>query len=160
MGYIGAPFGVRGWVHVYADTEHPDSLLDYPVWYLGKAGQWNAYRVEASELHTKSIVAKLEGVADRDIAAHLRNCQVGVPRNELPEPSEGEYYWSDLVGLEVSNVAGESLGKVVELLQTGANDVLVVHDGQTERLLPFVASVVLAVDMPARRIQVDWGLDY
>lgn len=160
MGQIGAPFGVRGWVHVYADTEYPDSLLDYPVWYLGRSGQWKAYRVEASELHAKSIVAKLEGVADRDVAALLRNSQVGVPRNELPEPSEGEYYWSDLVGLEVSNVAGESLGKVVELLQTGANDVLVVRDGQTERLLPFVASVVLDVDMPTGRIQVDWGLDY
>lgn len=160
MGQIGAPFGVRGWVHAYADTENPDSLMDYAVWRVGKPGGWQCYKVEEIELHAKSIVVKFEGIADRNAAAALRNAQIGVLRSELPEPEEGEYYWSDLIGLEVINLRGERLGEVAQLFATGANDILVVRDGETERLLPFVKSVVQSVDATDRKITVDWGLDY
>ena len=82
-----------------------------------------------------------------------------MPREALPEAAENEYYWSDLIGLEVVNVQGEVLGKVTDLLETGANDVLVV-EGERERLLPFTAQVILKVDLAAGRINVDWGADY
>nr|WP_221320167.1 ribosome maturation factor RimM [Chitinivorax tropicus] len=160
MGQIGAPFGVRGWVHIYADTEYPDSLMDYPVWQVGMPGNWRAVPIEDIELHAKSIVVKFEGVADRDAAALLRNLQVGILRSEMPEPDENEYYWTDLIGLAVINLQDEHLGTVTQLFETGANDVLVVRDGETERLLPFVASVVQSVDLSGRKIVVDWGLDY
>ncbi len=160
MGQIGAPFGVKGWVKVFADTEYPDSLLDYPVWYVMTPAGWQPFEVESAELHTKCMVAKLAGVADRDIAETFRGRKLGVPRSELPKPEDGEYYWSDLIGLRVVNLAGESLGLVRELLETGANDVLVVHDGATERLLPFVDAVVRSVDIAAGMVVVDWGLDY
>ncbi len=160
MGQLGTPFGVKGWVRIFADTEYPDSLLDYPVWYLETASGWQAFDVEAAEVHAKGLVAKLAGIDDRDLIASMRNRKIAVPRSELPEPEDGEYYWSDLIGLSVVNLAGESLGKVTQLLETGANDVLVIRDGETERLLPFVDAVVKTVDIAAALITVDWGLDY
>jgi len=83
-----------------------------------------------------------------------------VPRAALPAPAPGEFYWADLVGLEVVNAAGEALGRVQGVFSTGANDVLRVGAGKGERLLPFVAAVVKKVDLAARRIEVDWGLDW
>ena len=160
MGQIGAPFGVKGWVKVFADTEYPDSLFDYPVWYIETPQGWQAFEVEQAELHTKNLVAKLAGVDDRNLAETFRKRSVGIPRRELPEPEDGEYYWSDLIGLRVVNLAGESLGQVRELMATGANDVLVLRDGDVERLLPFVDAVVKSVDLAAGVITVDWGLDY
>lgn len=160
MGQIGAPFGVKGWVKIFADTEHPDSLFDYPVWYIETPKGWQAFEIENAELHTKNLVAKLAGIDDRNLAETFRNRKLGVPRSAMPEPEEGEYYWSDLVGLRVLNLAGEPLGQVRELMDTGANDVLVVADGAIERLLPFVDAVVKTVDIAAGTISVDWGLDY
>lgn len=160
MGQLGTPFGVKGWVRIFADTEYPDSLLDYPVWYLETASGWQAFDVEATEMHAKGLVAKLAGIDDRDLITSMRNRKIAVPRSELPETEDGEYYWSDLIGLSVVNLAGESLGKVTQLLETGANDVLVIRDADTERLLPFVDAVVKTVDIAAAVITVDWGLDY
>lgn len=160
MGYVSGPFGVHGWVNVVADTEYADSLFDYKTWWLGREGQWRAYSLIEGGVHTKKLAAQLEGVADRDQAFALKGCEIAVPRSELPPPAEDEYYWVDLVGLDVVNTLGEKLGLVERLFATGANDVLVVKDGKTERLLPFVGAVILKVDLAARVISVDWGLDY
>ncbi|TIC82080.1 ribosome maturation factor RimM [Crenobacter intestini] len=160
MGYISGAFGVRGWVKIHADTEYADSLFDYPVWWLGKDGSWSAYTFEEGAVQPKALVAKLEGVSGRDAAHALRGCEIAVARAELPAAGEGEYYWTDLIGLEVFNPAGERLGKVKNLMQTGANDVLVLDDHGKERLLPFVEQVVLEVDLAGGRLTADWGLDY
>ncbi|MCP9758122.1 ribosome maturation factor RimM [Aquitalea sp. S1-19] len=160
MGYVSGAFGVRGWVKVHADTEYADSLFDYPVWWLGKNGSFKAYTFEEGAVHPKALAAKLAGVDGRDAAHALRGCEIAVPRAELPETEEGEYYWSDLIGLEVVNQEGVLLGKVKNLLETGANDVLVLADDGKERLLPFVDQVVLNVDLAAGRISVDWGVDF
>ena len=160
MGHVGVPFGVRGWVKVHAYTETGDSLFDYPTWWLGRNGDWREYKVLDVALHPKSLVAHLAGCDDRDAAASLRGCQVAVPREALPETAEGEYYWADLIGLAVENTRHDQLGRVAELLETGANDVLVVRQGDRERLLPFVEQVVLEVDLAAGRIRVDWEVDW
>jgi 16S rRNA processing protein RimM len=159
MGRIAAPFGVLGWVKVQPFTEEIDGLLNFPVWNIGRGEQWREVKVLDSEVHHKTLVARLDGCNDRDAAAALKGLEVAVPRAALPEAPENEYYWSDLIGLEVVNVQGEVLGKVTELLETGANDVLVV-EGERERLLPFTAQVILKVDLAAGRISVDWGADY
>ncbi|HUW50053.1 MAG TPA: ribosome maturation factor RimM [Sulfuricella sp.] len=159
MGRIAAPFGIRGWVKIQSFTEEFDGLLDYPVWHLGRGEQWRKVAVLESEVHSKGLVVRLEGCNDRDAAAALKGLEIAVPREALPETGEDEYYWSDLIGLEVVNVQGEVLGKVSELLETGANDVLVVK-GEREHLLPFIAQVILKVDLKAGRINVDWGADY
>ncbi|QDQ26345.1 ribosome maturation factor RimM [Chitinimonas arctica] len=160
MGFVAGAFGIRGWVKVVADTQYADSLFDYKTWWLGRDGNWRAYQVEEGNSQPKSLSAKLTGVADRDIAFALKGMTVAVPRSEMPPAEEGEYYWADLIGLAVVNLQGESLGAVDELLSTGANDVLVVKDGKTERLIPFIGPVVLDIDQTARVIKVDWGLDY
>lgn len=159
MGHIRAPYGVRGWMHVAIYTEAVDSLLDYPGWWLNQGGAWREYQVLDVQVHGKGLVAHLQGVDDREAAQALRGSEVGVPREQLPAPEADEYYWQDLMGLKVVNLQEEPLGVVADLLETGANDVLVVRNG-TERLIPFVDAVVREVDLTAGVIRVDWGKDY
>lgn len=159
MGRVAAPYAVKGWVKVQPFTEYLDSLLDYPVWFLGKATGWSPYQVVEARVHGAALVANLDGVSDRDQAQALAGLEVAVPREEMPEAEEGEYYWDDLIGMEVVNLAGESLGQVEGLLETGAHDVMRVQ-GERERLIPFTEPIVRSVDEDAGRILVDWGLDY
>lgn len=159
MGRIAAPFGIRGWVKVQPFTEEIDGLLDFPLWHLGRGEQWREVAVLEADVHHKTLVARLDGCNDRDAAAALKGLEVAVTREALPAAAENEYYWSDLIGLEVVNAQGEVLGKVADMLETGANDVMVVA-GERERLIPFVAQVILEVDLAAGRINVDWGADY
>ena len=159
MGHVSAPFGVVGWIKVQPYTEHIDSLLDYPVWWLGKDGDWREYPVEKAEAHSKAVVAKLKGFNDREAALLLKGYQVAVPRDQLPKTAINEYYWTDLIGLDVVNTEGIHLGTVKSLLETGANDVLVL-EGERERLVPFIPQAVLDVDVEKRVIRVDWGADY
>lgn len=167
MGHIAGPFGVLGWVRVTPYTEHPDGLLDYPVWWLGKDGPpWREARVARCEVRGSMLTVALEGCTDRAVAAQLQGLQIAVPRNSLPDLAKNGregYYWVDLIGLEVINLQAEELGKVTGLLETGANDVLRVCnpvEGDKERLIPFVDAVVAGVDLEKGRITVDWGVDY
>ncbi|MBU6459915.1 MAG: ribosome maturation factor RimM [Proteobacteria bacterium] len=159
MGSVRAPFGVRGWVRVQSYMDPPENLMDYPVWSLSSLDGVEEYPVQDSRLHGRWIVAKLEGVEDRDAALALLGRDILIPRERLPKTAENEYYWQDLVGLEVMNCQGIVLGQVDHLLATGANDVLVLRNGR-ERLIPFIASVVLEVKMDKRQIMVDWDEDF
>lgn len=160
MGRIAAPYAVRGWVKVQVFTEYLDSLLDYPVWHLGKAGRWHEYEVLEARVHSQHLIARLAGVDDRNAAEALQGHEVAVTRAERPPAEEGEYYWDDLIGLTVVNLAGETLGVVAGLLETGAHDIMKVVAGEQERLIPFTGPIVQAVDKEAGRIVVDWGTDW
>jgi 16S rRNA processing protein RimM len=160
MGRLGAPYGVKGWLWVQADTQHPDSLADYSEWWIGEPGRYQKMAVEKVELRPNGLVAKFAGIDDRDVVARLRGQLVAIPREAFEPAGDDEYYWTDLIGLAVVNLAGDCLGQVESLLETGANDVLVVKQDDVERLLPFVKAVVQSVDLEQRRIVVDWGLDY
>jgi 16S rRNA processing protein RimM len=132
-------------------------------WWLrpqADAGDWQAMKVAGWRPQGSDWVVKLDGVDDRDAAERLDGWFFGVPQGELPQAAPGEFYWAELIGLEVRNEAGESLGKVDSLLETGAHDVLVVRDGETERLLPFVEQVVQSVDAVSGCIRVAWGKDW
>lgn len=161
MGRIANAHGVRGWVKIQPFTEYLDSLLDYPVWQIAptEQGPWRAAEVKQAEAHAKFVVAQLPDCPDRTAAEKLRGWLVAVPRSAMPEPEEDEFYWSDLMGLSVVNLAGQALGTVHNLLETGANDVLVVQGEHGEVLIPFIANAVLKVDLAARQIQVDWLLE-
>ena len=160
MGRVRAPFGVKGWVKVEPYTETVESLLAYPQWWLASAEGWEPRVVSEAARHGSYLVVRFDGCEDRDAAAWFRNRDIGVPRGQLPDVP-GQFYWSDLVGLEVVSRHGESLGRVDRLMETGANAVLVCKvDGGTERLLPFVAGVILALEPDAGRIVADWGSDY
>ncbi len=162
MGKIAAPYGVLGWVKVLPDTETLDGLLQYATWQVGRDEDWQSYVPVNAKVHNDILLVKLRGVDDRDAALVLKGKLVAVPRDELPIPGKDEYYWSDLIGLNVKNLQEIDFGEVTDVFETGANDVLVVTDKVTkqERLIPFVGQVVLNVDLDAKRIQVDWDADF
>lgn len=164
MGRIVAPYGVLGWLKVLPDTETLDGLFDYPTWWVGKDDQWRELEVQEAKVHNDVLVVKLKGVDDRDAAFACKGKQVAVPREALPEAGEDEYYWSDLIGLTVKNTQDVDFGQIVDVLETGANDVFVVNTGKergnVERLLPFIDQVVLNVDMQTKTMLVDWDADF
>jgi 16S rRNA processing protein RimM len=197
MGRIVAPYGVFGWLKVVPDTEAFDGLFDYDNWWLGKGDDWREMVVETAKVHNDVIVVKLKGIDDRDAALACKGKQIAVPRAQLPEAEENEYYWSDLIGLRVKNLQGIDFGLIVDVFETGANDVIVVKpdvvkpdevkpetlkqeaaseapvekavlskskadvkEKPQERLLPFIATVVLEVDIKAKTMLVDWDADF
>lgn len=164
MGRIVAPYGVYGWLKVLPDTEALDGLFDYDTWWIGKQDNWREVAVEQAKIHNDVLVVKLAGVDDRDQAFACKGLQVAVPRDALPVPEDNEYYWSDLIGLAVKNQQDVDFGYVTDVFETGANDVLVVksgkENGNVERLIPFIDQVVLAVDVTAKTMLVDWDADF
>lgn len=160
VGRVAAVFGVRGWVKVMSETEPRENILDYAPWYLARNGAWEPRELVEGRAHGKGVVARLDGCDDRDTAASLVGCDIAVPRERLPEPAPGEYYWTDLVGLAVRTVDGVELGRVDHLLETGANDVLVVV-GERERLIPLLFDqVVRQIDLQGGTITVDWDPEF
>jgi 16S rRNA processing protein RimM len=159
MGRVIGPHGVQGWVKVQPFTRERDSLVRYARWQIGRDESWQPCMVQEARVHGAVVVAKFAGIDDRDQALALRGQRIAVARSEFPPAAPGEHYWADLVGLQVVNAAGEVLGRVVQLFETGANDVMVV-EGERERLLPFIETVVLEVDPAQGCIRVDWGADY
>ncbi|MGR9091730.1 MAG: ribosome maturation factor RimM [Gammaproteobacteria bacterium] len=152
-------FGTRGWVKIHSYTRPRDNILAYRRWDIATPSGWRTHNVAESRRQGNSIIACLEDITDRDAAIEYVSRDVAVAREMLPPNEAGEYYWHDLVGLRVSNRQGVDLGRVVQLLDTGANDVLVV-EGDRKRLIPYVPGVhVDDVDLADGRISVDWHAD-
>ena len=162
MGRIFGSWGVRGGIRVDPYSEDPETLAGYKTWLVWREGQWKEYTVLEARLHTTQLVAQIEGIDDRDAALALKGSEVAVPRDSLPAPEDGSYYWSDLIGLGVVNTRGEALGEVKEMFSNGAQDVIdvVASDaaGKVQRLIPW--TVVKSVDLEARRIEVEWEKDW
>lgn len=158
MGRIAGAHGVKGWVRIISYTEPREAILNYRPWLLGK--DHRPVEVLEGARRGKSVVARLKGVNDRDAAESLNGTEIGIYRDQLPEPGENEYYWADLVGLEVVLQQGESLGKITQMMATGANDVMVV-EGDRQRLIPFIIDhTVINVDLESGRVTVDWDADF
>jgi 16S rRNA processing protein RimM len=176
MGRIVAPYGVFGWLKIVPDTEAFDGLFDYDTWWLGKGDDWREMVVEKAKTHNDVLVVKLKGIDDRDAALACKGKQIAVPREQLPEVEEDEYYWSDLIGVRVKNKQGVDFGLIVDVFETGANDVIAVRadavkqeasadkavtkEKPQERLVPFIDAVVLEVDIAAKTMLVDWDADF
>lgn len=160
MGYIKGVFGIKGWLKIAANTEYTDSLLAYPQWQLRKDGEILTVTIEAGKAVGDELQVKFEGIDDRDQAFLLRGYTIEIPRSEFAPTDEGEFYWADLVGMTVVNQEGLTLGIVKNLMETGANDVLVIHGEYGQKLIPFVSQYVGHVDSDKQTITVDWGLDY
>lgn len=159
IGRISGLFGVKGWVKVHSYADPREAILNYKRWLLERDGDWQEASLEEGRKHGKTVIARLKGIADRDEAARLVGIDVGILRDDLPQTEAGEYYWSDLEGMQVLRGNGESLGVVDYLLATGANDVLVVK-GEEEILIPFVIDdVIKDVDIDGGIIKVDWEWD-
>lgn len=161
MGRIAGAQGIQGWVKLKTYTEYVDSLADFPVWWIADEKRlWREIGVEKFAVQSKGLVAKFSGCNDRTSAEKFKGLLVAVPRSLLPQEDEDEYYWSDLIGMDVVNTAGESLGRVDNLMDTGANDVLCVKGERGEILIPFIARNILRVDLSRRAIEVDWSADW
>ena len=161
VGRITGLYGVRGWLKVFSHTQPRENILTYPTWYLQNPQGWVASELETGRMQGKGVVAKLKGCDDRDTAATLMGSTIAIRREQLPQAAPGEYYWSDLVGLQVLTLDGIELGIVDHLMETGANDVLVVNQDGVERLVPFVqGQFVRSVDLDEGVITVDWDPDF
>lgn len=157
---VAGAYGVRGWVRVQSFTDPAENLLEYDPWLLKGDGGWRpAGRLQA-RTQGQGLVAQFEGVSDRDAAEALNNALIGVPASSLPTTAADEYYWRDLVGLSVLAADGTRLGRVVEMLATGANDVMVVslEPGGERELIPFDRRYVPEVDLERGFVRVDWAV--
>jgi 16S rRNA processing protein RimM len=155
LGFIGAPFGVRGWVKLRSHTDPPERLLDHRTLRIGHDGAWQNYRVEASGRSGGALTVKLTGIEDRDQAQALRGAQVCVPRSELPPADDRDYYRADLVGCAVVSLEGLELGIVEHFVETPAQVLMVVR-GAREHWIPAVPQYLRQVDLTARRVVVNW----
>lgn len=161
VGQVSGVFGVKGWVKVYSFTDPRENILQYSPWFLQKNNQIHQIKLLRGRRQGSLVVAELQDVTDRDAAADLMGSEVLINRSQLPQAEVGEYYWADLIGLNVQNQTGFNLGRVDHLLETGANDVLVVVDGDVERLIPFLQqSTVLKIDLDQKLMIVDWDPDF
>jgi len=160
LGEITGAFGIQGWVKIHSFTEPVGNILKYTPWFLDDGGQYQEIKVLSGRKQGNSVVAQLEGISDRDAAALMRGRNIWVERKTLPALAAGEYYWDDLIGLKVRTVEQADLGAIVQMMATGANDVMVIR-GEREHLVPFVKDrFVIRVDLAAGEIVVDWDPDF
>lgn len=171
VGRIADAWGIKGWFKVLPHSADPQALFSSTRWYLQPAEKGPKtfsgtvlLRVRETKEHSDTVVARADGVEDRNGAEALRGARIFIPRSSFPTAQGDEYYWVDLLGLDVVNREGVHLGKVKDLMSTGPQTVLVVEYEEAgkllERMLPFVAAYVDGVDLAARRISVDWQADY
>jgi len=156
MGRVAGSYGVHGWIRVRPYSAEPEALAAHRQWRIGDED----YAVEDTKLHSGALLARLAGVTTREQALRLKGRTVSVPRAALPEPESGQYYWADLVGLEVVNAQGSVLGVVQGLFSNGAHDVMELAGERSTRLVPFLPAVVKKVDLEGRRIEVEWGAEW
>ena len=165
LGRVAGAYGVKGWLKVISFTRPESNILDYPRWWIAKGEGFETKLLEG-RVHGRGLVAQISGhdglpVTDRNIAESLIGSEIQVQRGELPPLQAGEYYWHDLIGLKVESEQGAALGEVIEVTSNGAQDVLVVKDAETERLIPFVQGpIIKSVDKDRNLIVADWLPEY
>jgi 16S rRNA processing protein RimM len=176
VGHVTGAYGLQGWIKIRPYSADADALLHAKTWWLGNPElpqQLRDIDMMHAKFHSGDVVAQLVGVAGRDAAEALKGSAVQISRKHFPSLADGEFYWVDLVGLEVENLQGEHIGIVADLMDNGAHPILRVavavkpepgvaegKPGQQELLIPFVEQYVKTVDRSAKKIVADWGLDY
>lgn len=182
VGRITGVYGIQGWLKIFSYTDPMEAIVDYNPWYIRaenrKNAPWTAVKLKAGKRHAKTVIAKLEGCNDCDTAMTYIGNEISIKLAQL-EDLEGkdEYYWRDLIGLRVINQQGIELGRVKRLMETGANDVLVVtseneaaeaavekaaaEKKHKEHLIPWTMhNAIVAVDIEQGVIEVDWDADF
>jgi 16S rRNA processing protein RimM len=167
VGYVSGAYGVTGSIRVTPFSADADALLNVKTWWLDKPAL-RPVAVRTAKLHGGDVVAQLAGMVGRDAAEALKGAAVTIPRSQFPQLTADEYYWSDLIGLDVVNVQGDALGQVTDMMDNGVQSILRItpvldaaaETKAPERLIPYVDQYVKTVDLAAKKITVDWGLDY
>lgn len=165
LGRVAGVYGVRGWIKVVSFTRPLENLLTYRQWWIDRGEGFEAQVVEG-RLHGRGMIAQISGrdgtaITDRDQAAALVGAEIQVWRSQMPPAPEGQMYWADLIGMKVLALDGTALGVVENMTSNGAQDVMVIRDGEVERLIPFVTGpIVQQVDAQNRTIVCDWLAEY
>jgi 16S rRNA processing protein RimM len=169
VGQLAGVFGVKGWLKVRSFTQPEDNILNYGPWRIQSAQGLELVEVDAFQVRPQGLVVHFKGLDDRDLAAAYGRAKIVVDKQLLPDLTAGDYYWHQLIGLKVISCyqnGSALLGEVAEMLETGANDVVVVKpcegsiDG-TERLIPYVqGQYVVAVDLADKTMRVDWDPEF
>lgn len=160
VGQINGIFGVQGWVKIFSHTDPRENIFRYSPWLVEVKGEWQEIKVEDFKVQQggKALVAKLQKIDDRDLAREFMGCTIAIDRGMLQQ-NAGDYFWVDLIGCEVTNLEGEKIGKVVNLVETGAHDVLRV-EGEHNELIPFVMETFIkSIDIAGKQIVVDWQIE-
>lgn len=168
VGRFGAPHGVRGGLKLQSFTEQAEDIFSYGPLFVAKGSSWQPVEVTSSKFQGKHFLTTVKGIDDRDTASLLTNCEVAVQRDAMPAAADGDVYWNDLIGLSVLSVYGgqeTKIGIIDHILETGANDVLVVKPSSdsidsSERLVPYIDSVVIDVDLSVSQLTVDWDPEF
>ncbi|MEM7401586.1 MAG: ribosome maturation factor RimM [Pseudomonadota bacterium] len=163
VGHIQGVFGIKGWLKIFSHCRPKEQILDYLSWELRAPKGADTYELQDGKPHGGGIIVKLKHIDDRTHAETLKGAEIWVAKSSLSDLSDDEYYWFELEGLQVNNLQGELLGQVVKLMETGANDVLVVKDvnAKQEILVPFIKEqVIKQVDIRNKTITVDWLKEY
>lgn len=160
IGTVSGVFGIKGWLKVYSFTDVREAIISYSPWLLIKAGETKTIEVVDGAIQGKALVVQLKGINDRSDAEKWVGWDIFIRSDQLPTPEEGEYYWADLIGLEVETLDGIKLGKVDSLLETGANDVVIVK-GERDRAIPFLqGQTIIKIDLESAKMQVDWDPEF
>ena len=161
LGHVSGLFGVKGWIKVFSYTRPRSQIVTYKTWYL-EGAQKNHFPLEDGRPHKEGVIAKLEGINDRDSALSLIDRKIWISESELEPLTDNEYYWYQLIGLDVYDIHNKHLGTVNNLMETGANDVLIVRlNNNTEHLIPYIKEqVVKSINLEEKRLIVDWDTEY
>ena len=160
VGRFGRTHGVKGFITVHSYTDPRDNILRYTDWHADIAKQWQPLKIVHIEANDKSILAQIEGYREREQVANLTNVDIAVSRAQLPSLKPGEYYWHELVGMQVVNQKGQVFGQVKDIMPTGSNDVLVV-EGERRHLIPYLPDrFILDINPSQGLITVDWDMDF
>ena len=163
VGYVQEAFGIKGWLKIHSFCRPKEQVLEYAAWELRQGHSESTHQVDQGKVHGRGVVVHLAGIDTRTDAEALKHAEIWVSSAQLPELPAGEYYWYQLVGLDVKTVTGQALGKIERLVETGANDVLVVKGSadEAEVLIPYLpGEVVREVDLESKLMTVDWQLDF
>lgn len=166
VGRITSVYGVKGWVKLYSHTDPIEGIFKYSRWWLKTSKGWRPIELNQGRLQGRGLVTAVKGYSDRDQVKEICGSDVYIDAQELPKLDEGDYYWSQIEGLKVTTKEGIFLGEVKQLMETGANDVLVVracegsHDRE-ERLIPYVPDMyVLNINLEQQSMLVDWDPEF
>ena len=161
IGKIVGVYGIKGWLKILSFTRPKENIIEYGPWLVKQNEEWQEMPLAESKTQGKGLIACFEGITDRDEALSLVGSEIAIKQEQLPATRDGEFYWRHLINMQVVNEQNEILGVVTELLETGANDVLVVEAEKQRYLIPYVQDVYIKdIDIEQGIMQVDWQSDF
>lgn len=161
IGKFGRPYGIRGWISLYAESDHQENILRYQPWFISTKSGWQVIDINDCRSHHKNLIVHIQGIETPEEVRTFTDQKIAVLRDQLPALTQNEYYWADLEGLTVTNHENKTLGKITHLFRTGANDVIVVVGDKTRQLIPFIQKEIIEdIDLEHQTMKVNWDTEF